>query len=250
MNFPSTTLTVTLAMFLTLLGGVSAPAAHAANEATSVQISGDYRYAYHDPETATQAQDIACREALRLAVSTAAPVREQVGSVVDPTVFRQFVHTLAAQHVTDYRVLEQFQKGKTVYCKVSGTLQPEVVQSVFAAQTQTAVEAKGSTVSSGALDRNRVLQLMAVEEQDGTIVVTYQALRRLDWSTTAYDGSLQGLADVMVDFYDSEGILIRTHRHPARRTLAGDDVMQAGQIGVLKVPRPLNTKSYRVWLVK
>ena len=250
MKSPSTTFNVTLAIFLALLCGVRTPAIHAANGSTSVRINGDYRYAYHDPETATQAQEIACREALRLAVSTAASVREQVGSVVDPIVFRQLVHALASQHVTDYQVLEQFQKGKTAYCKVSGTLQPDVVQSVFAAQTQAAIEAKGTTASSGGLDRNRVLQLIAVEEQDGTIVVTYQALRRLDWSTTAYDGGLQGLADVMVDFYDKDGVLIRTHRHPARRTLAGDDVMQPGQIGVLKVPRPLNTKSYRVWLVK
>jgi hypothetical protein len=250
MKSPATTLNVTLAILLTVLGGVGTPGAHAANGSTSVRISGDYRYAYHDPETATQAQEIACREALRLAVSTAAPVRELVGSVVDPIIFRQLVHALAAQHITDYQVLEQFHKGKTVYCKVSGTLQPETVQSVFAAQTQTAVEAKGITASSGGLDRNRVLQLIAVEEQDGMIVVTYQALGRLDWSNTAYDGGLQGLADVMVDFYDHNGILIRTYRHPARRTMAGDDVMQAGQLGVLKVPRPLNTRIYRVWLVK
>ena len=108
------------------------------------------------------------------------------------------------------------------------------------------VMVEATAVSPGGLDRNRVLQLIAVEEQDGMIVVTYQALKRLDWSTTAYPGSLQGLADVMVDFYDGEGILIRTYRHPARRTLAGDDIMQPGQIGVLKVPRPLNTKNYRV----
>jgi hypothetical protein len=160
------------------------------------------------------------------------------------------IQTLATQHIADYQVLEQYQKGKTAYCKVSGTLRPKEVQSVFAAQTQTQVEAKAMPSSTGTLDRNRVLQLVSVEEQDGTIVVTYQALRRLDWSTTAYDGSLQGLADVMVDFYDGEGILIRTYRYPARRTPAGDDVMQPGQIGVLRVPRPLNSKSYRVWLVK
>ena len=54
----------------------------------------------------------------------------------------------------------------------------------------------------------------------------------------------------MVDFFDSEGTLIRTHRHPARKTLAGDDVMYPGQVSVFKVPRPLQTKTYRVWLVK
>ena len=250
MNSPYARLSAALALLLTVHGAVIQPAAHAASDSATVQITGDYRYAYHDPETAAQAEEIACREALRLAVSTAAPVREQTGSVVDPTLFREFVNALAAQHVTDYQTVERFHKGKTVYCKVRAALQPEVAQQVFAAQTRVALEAKATPASGGGLDRNRVLQLVAVEEQDGMIVVTYQALKRLDWSTTAYPGSLQGLADIMVDFYDDEGILIRTYRHPARRTLAGDDVMQPGQIGVLKVPRPLNTKDYRVWLVK
>ena len=74
MKAPSTVFNVTLAIFLAVLGAVRTPAADAANESSSVRITGDYRYASHDPETATQAQDTACREALRLAVSTAAPV--------------------------------------------------------------------------------------------------------------------------------------------------------------------------------
>jgi hypothetical protein len=250
MNAPSPRLTATLIACLVVFGTPILPTADASNESTSVQIAGDYRYAYHDPETPAQAQDFACREALRLAVSTAAPVREQTGSVVDPILFRELVQTLATRHVTDYQTVEHFRKGRTVYCKVRGILQPEIVQQVFEAKSRPALEGQESSASGGELDRNRVLQIVAVEEQDGTIIVTYQTLRRLDWSTTAYAGSLQGLADVMVDFYDGEGVLLRTYRHPARRTLGGDDVMQPGQIGVLKVPRPLHAKTYRVWLVK
>jgi hypothetical protein len=250
MNAPSPRLIATLIACLMVFGTPILPTADASNESTSVQIAGDYRYAYHDPETPAQAQDFACREALRLAVSTAAPVREQTGSVVDPILFRELVQTLATRHVTDYQTVEQFRKGRTVYCKVRGILQPEIVQQVFEAKSRTEPEGQGSSASEDELDRNRVLQIVAIEEQDGTIIVTYQALRRLDWSTTAYAGSLQGLADVMVDFYDGEGVLLRTYRHPARRTLGGDDVMQPGQIGVLKVPRPLHAKTYRVWLVK
>lgn len=223
-------------------------AARAASDSSST-IIGDYRYAYHAHESLTQAQEVACREALRLAVSIADPVREQLATA-DPTLFREVVQTLMSQHLSDYQVVEQYQKGKTVYCKVRASLPSEVVRQVVAAQTHGAGEVKGTPVSTGGLDRNRALQLLAVEDKDGLIVVTYQALRRLDWFNTAYPGSLQGLADIMVDFYDSEGVLIRTDRHPARRTLGGDDVMQPGQIGVLKVPRPLRTASFRVWLVK
>jgi hypothetical protein len=239
-----------LPLVLMAHGALVTPVSHAASDLPSVPISADYRYAYHDPETPAQAQETACREALRLAVSTATPVRDQIGSAVDPDLFRTLVQNLAAAHVTDYRVEGQFHKGKTVYCKVSGALKPETVQEVLAAQRPTGIIARGSVASSGELDRNRALQVLAVEEQDGMVIVTYRALRRLDWATTAYPGSLQGLADVMVDFYDAEGVLIRTYRHPARRTQTGDDVMQPGQIGVLKVPRPLSAKTYRAWLVK
>lgn len=239
-----------LFVLMALTGGGLPLDAHAATDNSGVTITGDYRYAYHSPETISQAQEVACREALRLAVSTAEPVKEQLGSAVDPGLFREVVQTLMTQHLSDYQIVEQYQKGKTVYCKVRASLPSEVVRQVVATQTQGAVEVKGTPVSTGGLDRNRALQLLTVEDQEGLIVITYQALRRLDWFNTAYPGSLQGLADVMVDFYDSEGVLIRTDRHPARRTLVGDDVMHPGQIGVLKVPRPLRTASFRVWLVK
>lgn len=237
-------------LILTALPGAGLPSAARAADSTGVTITGDYRYAYHSPETITQAQEVACRGALRLAVSTAEPVKEQLGSAVDPSLFRDVVQTLMTQHLSDYQVVEQYQKGKTVYCKVRASLPSDMVRQIVAAQTHGALETKGTAVSTGGLDRNRALQLLAVEDQDGLIVITYQALKRLDWFNTAYPGSLQGLADVMVDFYDSEGVLIHTDRHPARRTLVGDDVMHPGQIGVLKVPRPLRTASFRVWLVK
>jgi len=101
------------------------------------------------------------------------------------------------------------------------------------------------------LDQNRALKIISVrEEQDGTIVVAYQALKRLDWLGTAYPGGLRELADVMVDFYDAQGALIRTARYPARMTPSGVDVMSPGEIGIRKVTKPLNARSYRVWLVK
>ena len=82
------------------------------------------------------------------------------------------------------------------------------------------------------------------------IAVQYQALKRLDWLGTHYQGRLRESADVMLDFYDHQGFLIRNERFPARRTVEGDDVMYPGAIAVLKVAKPAATKTYRVWLVK
>ena len=101
------------------------------------------------------------------------------------------------------------------------------------------------------VDQNRALKILSTREDlDGTVVIVYQALKRLDWLGTAYQGTLREAADVMVDFYDDQGILLRSTRHPARKTATGEDVMNPGGVGTLKVARPLNTKTYRVWLVK
>ena len=111
--------------------------------------------------------------------------------------------------------------------------------------------AQTTSATDQALDQNRALKILSArEEADGTLVVTYQALRRLDWLGTAYQGGLRESADVMVDFYDEQGVLVRSSRHPARKTVTGDDVMNPGEVGTLRVVKPLNAKTYRVWVVK
>ncbi len=208
-----------------------------------IEITGDYRYTYHEPETAAEAKQMACTEALHQAVSRTAAVREQTASIVDSTLLKNLVHTLATKYVTDQQIVQQSEKGRTVYCKVKAFFQPDEVERVLIAQTTGGTET--------AIDQNRALKILSVrEDADGTIVIVYKALKRLDWLGTAYQGSLREAADVMVDFYDDQGALLRSTRYPARRTAAGDDVMNPGEVGTLKVAKPLNTKTYRVWVVK
>ena len=87
------------------------------------------------------------------------------------------------------------------------------------------------------------------EEGSGAIGIQYQALKRLDWLGTPYQDGLRESADIMVDFDDGQGFLIRTDRFPARRTATGDDVMNAGATVVLKVPKPAQPRPI-VFLVK
>ena len=109
----------------------------------------------------------------------------------------------------------------------------------------------GGPPSAEGLDQNRALRILSVrEEGSGTIAVQYQALKRLDWLGTHYQGGLRESADIMVDVYDDQGFLICTDRFQARRTATGDDVINPGAIAVLKVTKPAATKTYRVWLVK
>jgi len=82
------------------------------------------------------------------------------------------------------------------------------------------------------------------------IAVQYQALKRLDWLGTHYQGRLRESADIMADLYDDQGVLLRTDRFPARRTATGEDVMNSGATAVLKVTKPPAAKAFRMWPVK
>ncbi len=224
------------------LSAVFPPSADAQGQ--RVEIVGDYRYAFHDPETLADAKAAACRGALRVAIGNSPLVREQTASLVDSPALSELVHLLASSYAKDQEVIEYTEKGRTVSCKIKATLQSDEVQNVIR------VHLSGGQDASG-LDQNRALKILHVrEEKDGTIFVTFQALKRLDWLATAYDGSLRESADLMVDFYDEQGTLIRTDRYPARKTLSGEDIMHPGEIGIRKVTKPLMARSYRVWLVK
>jgi hypothetical protein len=109
----------------------------------------------------------------------------------------------------------------------------------------------GGPSATEGIDQNRALRLLTVKEDaSGIIAIQYQALKRLDWLGTHYQGGLRESADIMVDFYDEQGLLMKTERYPARRTATGDDVMNPGAIAVLKVTKPAGSKTYRAWLVK
>lgn len=210
-----------------------------------IEITGDYRYATRDSEPIAEAKAHACREAWRLAVVNSSLYREQTASVIDSLLLRDLAYTLAMNHVQDQQMVEQTELRRTVSCRVRGFLPVEESSLVIRAQLG------GGPLSSEGLDQNRVLRILSVREEDsGIIAVQYQALKRLDWLGTHYQGGLRESADIMVDFYDDQGFLIKTERYPARKTPSGDDTMNPGAVAMLKVTKPAAAKTSRVWLVK
>jgi len=217
---------------------------HAAEPNTRLEITGDYRYHTHASDQPADAKDLACHEALRQAVVNSAVYREQTASVVDSVLLREIANTLATR-VQDQQILEQNEQGRIVFCRVKAYLPAE--ESARAIRTQLA----GGPAPAEGLDQNRVLKLLSVkEESPGTLSIQYQALKRLDWVTTHYQGGLRDVAHIMVDFYDAEGLLLYSQRFEAWRTPTGDDVMSPGAVGLIQVPKPASAKTYRVWLVK
>lgn len=210
-----------------------------------IEITGDYRYAARESEPIADAKAIACREAWRLAVVNSPIYREQTASVVDSPLLRGLAETIATRYAQERQIVEQTERGRTVSCRVRGTVPADDL--AFVIRTHLG----GGVPVAENVEQNRALRILNVREESGGIIaIQYQALKRLDWIGTHYQGGLRESAEIMVDFYDDQGLLIRTDRHPARRTPSGDDVLNPGAVAILQVPKPAAAKSYRVWVVK
>lgn len=207
-----------------------------------IEITGDYRYAIRESEPLDEGRAWACREAWRVAVMNSRLYQEQTASVIDSPLLSDLAYTLADRHVQDQQIVEQTQRGRTISCRVRGYLPVEETTRVIRTQL-TGAPSEGT-------EQNRALRIIGSREEGGYLLIQFQALKRLDWANTAYQGTLRESADIMVDFYDEAGLLIRTDRHPARHWGTNQDVLNPGMLGVLKVPKPLGASTYRVWLVK
>lgn len=210
-----------------------------------LEIIGEYRYAASESESVAEAKALACREAWRQAVTNSSVYREYTAAVIDAPLLRDLSFTLANRHVHDPQIVEQTERGRTISCRVQGYLQTDESARIIRTQLT------GGPSPTEGIDQNRVLRILTVKEDaTGSIAIQYQALKRLDWLGTHYQGGLRESADIMVDFYDEHGMLMKTERYPARRTVTGDDVMNPGAINVLRATKPAGGKTYRVWLVK
>jgi hypothetical protein len=210
-----------------------------------MEIVGDYRYFYHDPVSSAEARNIAYTEAVRLAIDSSRIFIDTTRSVMDPQLLNHLKQVIASGYLKDLQVLEESEKGRTVRVKVRATINPQEIKTVLEREIN-----RGQGKEPPGLDQNRALKILSVrEESDGTVAVVFKALKRLDWLNTAYDGSLRETADVMIDFYDEQGVPIGTERFPARKSSNGD-MMNPGEIGVAKFTKPSNARSYRAWLVK
>ena len=222
-----------------------APLAAAAEQAR-LELVGAYRYAYHDPMSPAEAGKIACAEATRLSVDSSRFFLDATAHVADPPFLKALASKIVAGSLKGLQIIEQSAKGHTVSCTVRSYLNQEEARAFIVS------EIAGSAAGEPpGLDQNRTLKILSVQEgKDGTVVVVYKALKRLDWLNTAYDGSLRETADVMIEYYNEQGIPLGADRHPARLKPDGTEVVNPGEVSSHTFRKPPGTKSYRVWLVK
>ncbi|HEX9742100.1 MAG TPA: hypothetical protein VGA17_04855 [Nitrospiraceae bacterium] len=215
-------------------------------EQNRLELSGTYRYAYQEPVGLAEARKIACAGATRLSVDSSRFFLDATAHVVDPPLLSAIVQKLLSGPLKDVQVIEQSDKGRTVSCKVRGYLDQEEARAVIASEL-----GRGPAGEPPGVDQNRALQILSAQDgKDNTVVVVYKARKRLDWLSTAYDGSLRETADVMIEYYNEQGLPIGSDRHPARLKPDGTEVMNPGEITAYTFRKPPGTKSYRVWLVK
>ena len=118
----------------------------------------------------------------------------------------------STNHVQDQQIVEQTERGHTLSCSMRGFFRTEERTSVMR------MRLTGGSLSAEGLDQNRALRIHRVREEGAdTIAVEYQALKRLGWPGTHYQVGLRESTDIMVDFYDDLGFLLRTDRFPTRR---------------------------------
>jgi hypothetical protein len=232
-------------VFGLLCGAAGQPPAALAADGDRLELTGTFRYTYHDPMTVTEAKKFACAEAVRLAVESSPFFIDATSSVVDSPLVTDVAQKIASDYAKDLQIVEQSEKGRTVSCRVRLALNREEARKFIAAELN-----RGPAVEPAGIDQNRALKILSSRDaKDGTVEVVFKALKRLDWLNTAYDGSLRESADIMIDFYDEQGLPIRSERFPARKTAYGE-TMNPGEIGRHKFAKPPGTKSYRAWLVK
>jgi hypothetical protein len=218
----------------------------AAAEQNRLELSGTYRYAYQEPMSPAEARKIACAEAARLSVDSSRLFLDATAHLADPPFLRDLAQKIVAGSLRDVQIVEQSERGRTVSCKVRGSLDQEEVRAVIVSEIS-----RSATGEPPGIDQNRTVKILSVQDgREGTVVVVYKALKRLDWLSTAYDGSLRETADVMIEYYNEQGIPIGADRHPARLKPDGTEVMNPGEISSRTFRKPPGTKSYRVWLVK
>lgn len=230
--------------FTTLVASLVAAssAASGAQPNERVEVTGEYRYAIRESEPLASAQSLACREAWRIAVLNSQLYQEQTASVFDSPLLQGLAYTLADRQIQDGRIVEQTHRGRTIRCLVRGYLPAEESARIIKTQL-TGFPPQGT-------EQNRAVRIIGSKDEGGYVYVQFQALTRLDWLNTAYPGTLRESADIMIDFYDGAGMLIRADRHPARQAGSNQSVLNPGMLGLLKLPKPLGTSTYRVWLVR
>ncbi len=218
----------------------------AAAEPNRLELSGAYRYAYQEPMSLAEAQKIACAEAARLSVDSSRFFLDATAHLADPPFLRDLVQKIVTGSFKDVQIVEQSDRGRTVSCKVRGYLDQDEARAVIVSEIS-----RGAAGEPPGVDQNRTLKILSVQDgRDGTVVVVYKALKRLDWLSTAYDGSLRETADVMIEYYNEQGMPVGADRHPARLKPDGTEVMNPGEVSSRTFRKPPGTKSYRVWLVK
>jgi hypothetical protein len=218
----------------------------------ALELTGEHRYAVRPLESLEAAKQTTIANAVRLAIINSDLFREGTASVVDRPLLEDLVDTIISQSVENVQVIAHQVKGNTVHTKTRVVLNDQAMNTLIAQELGNTMTKEGEPAETRANRQNRALRILDVSEvSGGTVAIVFQALRRLDWMTTAYVGGLRDQSDVFITFYDTQGRPLRTDRFPARKAGADDrDVLVPGQIGMHQFPKPLTASSYEVWVAR
>jgi hypothetical protein len=217
----------------------------------ALELMGEYRYARGPLESLEAAKQTTRTNAVRQAIVTSDLFREATATLVDHQLLERLVATIMDNAVEEVEVLAQQVEGRTVHARVRTVLNEQAIHTLIAQERGNTMLRGGEPADPQANRQNRALRILDISEDEerGTVAVVFQALRPLDWMSTAYVGGLGDQADLMITFYDHEGRPLRTDRFPARKSGADDrDALAPGHTATHHFPKPLHAASYDVWV--
>lgn len=221
--------------WLVLLVGFLLPCAAVAEENKLIEVIGEYQYTYGDRESLLEAKHIAYTMAIRRAVESYQIFVEATSKVKDHRVLNDLVQTLSSGYLKDIKVIKEFERGRTVYCKVQAYVAPSVIKTVIEREMSRAQ----SKEAPGMLE-NEQLKILSVKEERDQFCYGKEGrwVRILFKAKRNYTPT-----KIIADLFNAEG-----EQLPGTRALTDKSDLSEGEISYAVFCAPPDVASYKLRL--
>jgi hypothetical protein len=157
-------------------------------------IHGSYIYTYGDSESLVDAKKTCKDLAVRDAIESYYLFVESSTEVENATLKEDIINTLSAGYLSNLKVVEQSEEGRTLSCTVEAKVDPEAVQALVQQKVETASKADETPGTT-----TQETDLAAQSESLETVLLKYEkrmALTEGDWTQGNYSAALNQVQDM------------------------------------------------------
>ncbi len=199
-----------------------------------VKVTGEYSYTYGDNESLLEAKSLCYTMAIRNAIESLTVFVQSTATVDNYSLKNDLIQTIASGYIDNLLIEEETVKGRNVYYKISGNVNPYAVKNIIKNKVNLL-----SNKSLDGIDENSYLKILRIWENEEKIYIVYKSKIS---TNVNYNRTKQEY--IYVDFYNSQGYPITGKKDSVVPKLA------PGEIRTIYFYKPKNAKSYKVWLYK